>query len=73
VAGEGHTGAGEGETASRIVLTPLMAGQLDEGLRGESRHGAKTSPGILRLEAGQRGVAGGDERKRQRSAGGGGR
>jgi hypothetical protein len=31
----------------------------------------KTSPGISRLEAGRRGVAGGDEKKWQRSAGGG--
>jgi hypothetical protein len=29
----------------------------------------KTSLGISRLEAGRRGVAGGDEEKRQRSAG----
>jgi hypothetical protein len=29
----------------------------------------KTSPGIPRLEAGWRGVAGGDEKKRQRSTG----
>jgi hypothetical protein len=40
-------------------------------LRGKSRRGVKTSPGISRLEAGRRGVAGGDEW--QRSAGGGGR
>jgi hypothetical protein len=51
-----------------------MAGRLDEGLRGEirggeSRHGVKTSPGIPTLEAGWRGVAEGDEKKRQRSAG----
>jgi hypothetical protein len=55
-----------------------MAGRLDEGLRGEikeggSRHRVKTSPGILRLEAGRRGVARGDEKKRQWSASGGGR
>jgi hypothetical protein len=50
-----------------------MVGRLDEGLggklRGESRRGVKTSPGIPRLEAGRRGVAGGDEKKRQWSAG----
>jgi hypothetical protein len=40
-------------------------------LRGKSRHGVKTLPGISRLEAGRRGVVGGDEW--QRSAGGGGR
>jgi hypothetical protein len=57
-----------------------MAGQLDEGLRGgelrgggESRRGVKTPPGISRLEAGRHRVAGGDEKKRQRSASGGGR
>jgi hypothetical protein len=56
-----------------------MAGRLNEGLRSEikggreSRRGVKTSPGISRLEVGRRGVAGGDERKWQRSAGGGGR
>jgi hypothetical protein len=50
-----------------------MAGWLDEGLRGGSRRGVKTSPGFSRLEAGRHGVAGGDEKKRQRSAGGGGR
>jgi hypothetical protein len=33
----------------------------------------KTSPDISRLEAGRRGVAGGDAREWQRSAGGGGR
>jgi hypothetical protein len=33
----------------------------------------KTSPGISRSEVGRRGVAEGDERKWQRSAGGGGR
>jgi hypothetical protein len=51
-----------------MALTPLMAGRLDEGLRGESRHGVKTLLGIPRLEVGRRGVARGDE-KRQRSAG----
>jgi hypothetical protein len=51
-----------------MVLTPLMAGRLDEGLRGESRHGVKTSLDIPRLEAERHEVAGGDEKKRQRSA-----
>jgi hypothetical protein len=51
-----------------MVLTPLMAGRLDEGLRGESRPGVKTSPDIPRLEAERHEVAGGDEKKRQRSA-----
>jgi hypothetical protein len=73
VAVEGHTGAEEGKRPAVIVLTPLMAGRLDEGLRGESRRGVKTLPGISRLEAGRRGVAGGNEKKRQQSAGGGGR
>jgi hypothetical protein len=41
-------------------------------LRGESRHGVKTSLGISRLEAGRRGVAGGDAREWQLSANGGG-
>jgi hypothetical protein len=55
-----------------------MAGWLDEGLRDEikgggSRRGVKTSPGISRLEAGRRGVAGGDEKRWQRLAGGRGR
>jgi hypothetical protein len=36
VAGEGHTGAGRGKWPAVIVLTPLMAGRLDEGLRGEN-------------------------------------
>jgi hypothetical protein len=31
--------AGEGETAAVIALTPLMVGQLDEGLRGEIKGG----------------------------------
>jgi hypothetical protein len=52
-----------------MALTPLMAGRLDEGLRGESRRGVKTSLGISRLEARWRRVAEGDEEKRQRSAG----
>jgi hypothetical protein len=34
VAGEGHTGRGRGKQPAVIVLTPLMAGRLDEGLRG---------------------------------------
>jgi hypothetical protein len=59
---------GRGKRPALIVLTPLMARRLHEGLRGklrgESRRGVKTSPGILRLEAGWRGVAGGDEKKR---------
>jgi hypothetical protein len=75
VAGEGHTGAGEGERPAVIGLMPLMAGRLDEGLRSEikgggSRCGVKTSPGISRSEVGRRGVAGGNKRKWQRSAGG---
>jgi hypothetical protein len=56
-----------------MALTPLMAGRLDEGLRGESRRGVKTLFGIPRLEVGRRGVARGDEEKRQRSAGMGNR
>jgi hypothetical protein len=50
-----------------------MVARLDEGLRGEltgeSRRGVKTSLGISRLEVRRRGVAGGDEEKRQRSTG----
>jgi hypothetical protein len=58
-----------------MALMPLMAGRLDEGLRGEikrgggSRRGVKTSLGISRLEAGRCGVARGDEEKRQQSTG----
>jgi hypothetical protein len=68
----GAPGRGRGKRPAVIVLTPLMVGRLDEGLRGKSRRGVKTSPGISRLEAGRHGVAGGDEKKRQRSVGGGG-
>jgi hypothetical protein len=39
VAGEGHTGAGEGETTDIIALMPLMVGQLDEELRSEIKGG----------------------------------
>jgi hypothetical protein len=48
-------------------------GGAHRGGGGESRRGVKTSPGISRLEARRRGVAGGDEKKWQRSASGGGR
>jgi hypothetical protein len=41
-----------------MALTPLMAGQLDEGLRGEIKRGNQGGD-----------VAGGDMEKRQRSAG----
>jgi hypothetical protein len=39
VAGEGHAWAREGETAGGNCLMPLMAGRLDEGLRGETKRG----------------------------------
>jgi hypothetical protein len=39
VAGEGHTGRGRGKRPAVIGLTPLMAGRLDEGLRGEIKGG----------------------------------
>jgi hypothetical protein len=35
VAGEGHTGAGEGETASGNSLNAIDGERLDEGLRSE--------------------------------------
>jgi hypothetical protein len=35
VAGEGHTGRGRRKWLTVIVLMPLIAGWLDEGLRGE--------------------------------------
>jgi hypothetical protein len=52
-----------------MALTPLMAGRCDEGLRGGIKAGVKTSLDISRLEAERRRVAGGNEEKRQRSAG----
>jgi hypothetical protein len=67
----GYDRRGRGKWPAVMVLTPLMAGRLDEGLRGgikvggESRRGVKTSLGIPRLEVGRRGVAGGDGKKRQ--------
>jgi hypothetical protein len=50
-----------------MALTPLMAGRLDEGLRGELRGGIKAGSEDLawHLEV----VARGDEEKRQQSAG----
>jgi hypothetical protein len=39
VAGEGHAGAREGETAAVMALMSLMAGWLDEGLRGGIKRG----------------------------------
>jgi hypothetical protein len=42
-------------------------------LRGGSRRGVNTSPGISRSEVGRRGLAGGNDRKWQRLADGGGR
>jgi hypothetical protein len=39
MAGEGHTGRGRGKRPAVIGLTPLMAGRLDEGLRGEIKGG----------------------------------
>jgi hypothetical protein len=55
-----------------------MVGRFDEGLRseikvGESRRGVKTSLDISRSEVRWRGVAGGNKRKWQRLASGGGR
>jgi hypothetical protein len=51
--GGARRGRGRGKRLVVIALTPLMAGRLDEGLRGEikmgeSRHGVKTLLGILR-------------------------
>jgi hypothetical protein len=72
-------GRGRGKWPAVTALMPLMAGRLDEGLRseikggGESRPGVKTSPSISRSEVRRREVVGGDERKWQRSTGGGGR
>jgi hypothetical protein len=38
VVGEGHTGRGRGKRPTVMALTPLKAGQLDEGIKGgESR------------------------------------
>jgi hypothetical protein len=34
-AGEGHAGVRKGETVGVMALTPLKAGQLNEGLRGD--------------------------------------
>jgi hypothetical protein len=39
VAGEGHAEAREGKRPAVMVLTPLMVGWLDEGLRGEIKRG----------------------------------
>jgi hypothetical protein len=54
-----------------MTLTPLKVGRLDEGIRGRLNGvikvgRVKTSIGISMLEAGRRGVAGGNEKKRQR-------
>jgi hypothetical protein len=39
VAGEGHVGRGRGKRPAVMVLTPLMAGRLDEELRGKIKGG----------------------------------
>jgi hypothetical protein len=50
-----------------MALMPLKAGRLDEGIkRGNQGRRVKTSIGISMLEAGQRKVARGDEKKRRR-------
>jgi hypothetical protein len=73
VAREGHAGRGRGKRPAVMVLTPLMVGRLDEGLKGEIKGGIKAWSEDLAWhpEVGGRvaRVAGGDEKKRQRSAG----
>jgi hypothetical protein len=60
VAGERHTRAGRGKQPAVIVLTPLMAGRLDEGLRGEIK--AWSEHLAWRLEVGGRAARGGRKR-----------
>jgi hypothetical protein len=67
VAGEGHTGAGEGELPAVIALMPLMAWWLDEGLRSEIKGGIKAwSEELTRhLEVGGQAARGGRRRREE--------
>jgi hypothetical protein len=67
VAGEGHTGAGEGEMASGNILNTIDGGRLDEGLRGEIKGGIKawSEDPTWHLEVGGRAARGGRRRREE--------
>jgi hypothetical protein len=68
VAGEGNTGAGEGERQAVIALMPLMVVRLDEGLRSEIKGGgikAWSEDIAWHLEVGGRAARGGQRRREE--------